>query len=127
MNDQPGFIVGRVGENNEGLIAAAEHVSPLKDGCPNEPSCGHVGYFHDVEDDNDPLPMCGVYDDTSSCQCGRPPAGYARVPGQRVWSTGDRVPADVPVLTPAGDVAVRAEEWTNTGFDWLVEVEALTA
>jgi hypothetical protein len=34
--------------------------------CPNEPSCGHAGAFHDVEDTDDAVPMCVV----DGCVCG---------------------------------------------------------
>lgn len=35
-------------------------------GCPNTPPCPHARIAHDVEDENDPLPMCCV----GGCRCG---------------------------------------------------------
>lgn len=35
-------------------------------GCPNTPPCGHARIAHDVEDADDPLPMCCV----DGCGCG---------------------------------------------------------
>lgn len=38
--------------------------------CPNEPSCGHAGVFHDIEDWDDDLPRCCV----EGCPCGERPS-----------------------------------------------------
>lgn len=34
--------------------------------CPNDPSCGHAGAFHDIEELGDPIPTCCV----EGCPCG---------------------------------------------------------
>jgi len=35
--------------------------------CPNEPKCPHAAVFHDIEEQDDPLPRC-CFD---GCDCGR--------------------------------------------------------
>lgn len=97
-------------------------------GCPNNPPCGHAGLHHDVWDENDPLPMCCVYNDNGDCPCGRPPAGYRRVPDQRVWRKGDLVPAGVHVLTIGGaTIDDHGADWVNTDWAWLTELEKTAA
>jgi hypothetical protein len=55
-------------------IAAADGDGPPQNPawltCPNEPRCPHMGLLHDINDYDDPAPMCCV----EGCACGKSPA-----------------------------------------------------
>lgn len=89
--------------------------------CPNRWPCEHGQAQHEYEGATDPLPMCGVED----CACGSAPAGFKRVPSQRVWLDGDTVPADQHVIDLGGNVVFRGVAWTNI-FGPVVQVEPVT-
>lgn len=91
--------------------------------CPAPFDCGHPRMAHDVEDNVDPIPMCC----TEGCRCGGPPAGWSRMPGQRVWQENMTIPGGVYVLARDGavyPVGVNGA-WINEGLGPVVEVEAV--
>lgn len=107
------------------MAGLARLVSPVKGGCPNLPGCEHPGFGHDIEDHDDPIPLCVA----DGCPCGRAPYGWRRVSGQRVFQQGDTVPAGMHVFARDGAVygLGLTGEWVNESLGPVVEVQPVNA